>query len=211
MVRISQLYLNEKEPQNAIEYLSRLETEADFPQNVTFARINSMKANYELKNYYEAEVYADKVLLLEKIDSAIKSEAQLIIARSAMKTGNEEKAKSAYEEVSKIAAGILAAEAKYYNAYFKNKGEDFAGSNEVIQVLARDFSGYKLYGAKGLVLMADNFYQLEDAFQATYILENVISNFSEYPEVTEEAKEKLAIIKKAEAKTNSSIEIEDEN
>ena len=29
--------------------------------------------------------------------------------------------------------------------------------------------------------------------------------------VTEEAKEKLAIIKKAEAKTNSSIEIEDEN
>jgi TolA-binding protein len=211
LVRISQLYLNEKEPQNAIEYLSRLETEADFPQNVTFARINSMKANYELKNYYEAEVYADKVLLLEKIDSAIKSEAQLIIARSAMKTGNEEKAKSAYEEVSKIAAGILAAEAKYYNAYFKNKGEDFAGSNEVIQVLARDFSGYKLYGAKGLVLMADNFYQLEDAFQATYILENVISNFSEYPEVTEEAKEKLAIIKKAEAKTNSSIEIEDEN
>ena len=59
--------------------------------------------------------------------------------------------------------------------------------------------------------MADNFYQLEDAFQATYILENVISNFSDYPDVVDEAKEKLAVIKKAEAKTNSSIDIEDEN
>ncbi|MBV1922399.1 MAG: tetratricopeptide repeat protein, partial [Flavobacteriaceae bacterium] len=211
LVRISQLYLNKKEPQNAIEYLIRLESEADFPQNVIFAQINSMKANYELKNYFEAVEYADKVLLLEKVDNTIKSEAQLIIARSAMKTGDEQKAKTAYQEVSKIATGKLAAEAKYYEAYFKNKEEDFSGSNEVIQILARDFSGYKLYGAKGLVLMADNFYQLEDAFQATYILENVISNFSDYPDVVDDAKEKLAVIKKAEAKTNSSIDIEDEN
>ena len=90
------------------------------------------------------------------------------------------------------------------------RSNDFC-EDKVIKILARDFSGYKLYGAKGLVLMADNFYQLEDAFQATYILENVISNFSDFQEVVDEAKEKLTIIKKAEAKTNSSIDLDDKN
>ena len=54
--------------------------------------------------------------------------------------------------------------------------------------------------------MAKNFYALKDAYQATYILESVITNFVEYPEVVEEAKSELAIIKAAEAKTNASVE-----
>src|SRR5690606_39441927 len=57
--------------------------------------------------------------------NSIKSDAQVIIARSAMKTNNEPKAKTAYAEVQKIATGQLAAEALYYDAYFKNKeGKD---------------------------------------------------------------------------------------
>ena len=54
--------------------------------------------------------------------------------------------------------------------------------------------------------MAKNFYALKDAFQATYILESVIANFTDYPEIVEEAEVDLAVIKAAEAKTNSSVE-----
>jgi tetratricopeptide (TPR) repeat protein len=205
LARISELYLSKEDYQNALTYLKRLETEADFPQNIIFAQTNSMKASYELKQYSEAVAYAEKVLQNSKIDNAIKSDAQVIIARSAMKTNNEAKAKSAYSEVQKIATGKLAAEALYYDAYFKNKEGKFEDSNASVQKLAKDYSGFKLYGAKGLVLMAKNFYALKDAYQATYILDNVISNFSDLPEVVEEAKVELAIIKKAEAKTNSSI------
>ncbi|GHC61413.1 tetratricopeptide repeat protein [Ulvibacter litoralis] len=209
LARISELYLAKKDYKNALTYLTRLETEADFPQNIIFAQTNSMKAHYELKQYAEAVAYADKVLANTKIDNAIKSDAQIIIARSAIKTNNEPKAKTAYAEVAKIATGQLAAEALYYEAYFKNKEGNFAGSNESVQVLAKNYSGYKFYGAKGLVLMAKNFYGLEDAYQATYILESVISNFTEYPEVVEEAKAELTVIKASEAKTNSSVETEE--
>ncbi|WP_310990974.1 tetratricopeptide repeat protein [Aequorivita marina] len=208
LARISELYLGKKEYKSALSYLQRLEAEADFPQNIIFAQTNSMKASYELKRYGEAVGYAEKVLQNSKIDNAIKSDAQIIIARSAMKTNNESKAKSAYAEVQKIAAGELAAEALYYNAYFKNKEKDYKGSNVSVQKLAKDYSGYKLYGAKGLVLMAKNFYALNDAYQATYILESVTKNFPDFPEVVEEAKAELAIIKNAEAKTNSSVETE---
>ena len=54
--------------------------------------------------------------------------------------------------------------------------------------------------------MAKNFYALKDAYQATYILESVTTNFTDYPDVVEEAKAELAVIKAAESKTNSSVE-----
>ena len=165
-----------------------------------------MKASYELKQYAEAVNYAEKVLKNAKIDNAVKSDAQIIIARSAMKSNNESKAKSAYAEVIKIASGELAAEALYYDAYFKNKENQFEASNAAVQKLAKDYSGFKYYGAKGLVLMAKNFYALKDAYQATYILESVSKNFPDYPDVVQEAKAELARIKTAEAKTNSSID-----
>ncbi|CAM3456319.1 tetratricopeptide repeat protein [Aequorivita lipolytica] len=206
LARVSELYLGKKDYQNALKYLTRLETGADFPQNVIFAQTNSMKASYELKQYAEAVNYAEKVLQNSKIDNSIKSDAQVIIARSAIKTNNEAKAKTAYAEVQKIATGQLAAEALYFDAYFKNKEGNFEGSNTSVQKLAKDYSSYKLYGAKGLVLMAKNFYALKDAYQATYILESVTKNFTDYPDVVEEAKAELAVIKNAEAKTNSSVE-----
>ncbi|MNW16464.1 hypothetical protein D3C71_2153150 [compost metagenome] len=53
--------------------------------------------------------------------------------------------------------------------------------------------------------MAKNFYGLKDSYQATYILDNVINNFTDYPDVVEEAKKELAAIKSEESKTNSSI------
>lgn len=122
------------------------------------------------------------------------------------KRGNENRAKSAYAEVLKIATGELAAEALYYDAYFKNKEGRFGPSNEAVQRLAKDYSGYKYYGARGLVLMAKNFYALKDAYQATYILENVINNFKEFPDVVAEAQKELSRIKALEAKTNASVE-----
>ena len=97
----------------------------------------------------------------------------------------------------------------YFNAYFKNKDGKFENSNTTIQKLAKDYSGYKYYSAKGLVLMAKNFYALNDAFQATYILESVIDNFKEFEEVISEAKEELNIIKTEASKTNASVKTDE--
>ncbi|WP_353778087.1 tetratricopeptide repeat protein [Winogradskyella sp. 3972H.M.0a.05] len=206
LVRLSEIYLNNSKWSASIPVLERLEAEADYPQNVTYAQSNLMNAYYQLEDYSKAETYAEKVLQNTKLDNKVKSDAQIIIARSAIKTGNEAKAKEAYAKVEKIATGVVAAEALYYNAYFKNKEGQFQASNNVVQKLAQDYSSYKYYSAKGLVVMAKNYYALNDAFQATYILESVISNFPEFDDVVEEAQAELSKIKAEEAKTNSSVE-----
>ena len=208
LARLSQLYLENKNYQAAIPVLKRLEQEADFPQNITFAQSNLMKAYYQLENYENTVQYAEKVLQDTKIENNVKSDAQVFIARSAIKTGDEARAKTAYQEVKKIATGSLAAEAQYYDAYFKRKEDSFEASNEAAQILARDYSGYKKWGAKGLLLMGQNFYDLDDAYQATYILDALIENFQSYPDVIEEAKAELARIKSEQAETNSSVEAE---
>jgi TolA-binding protein len=211
LTRLSETYLLDKSYDEAIPILKRLENEADFPQNVIFAQSNLMKAYYQLEEYADAVTYADEVLLNSKIDKNVQSDAHIIIARSAMKTGEEDKAKRAYTEVEKIASGELAAEALYFSAYFKNKEGNFKSSNTTIQELARDYSSYKYYAAKGLVIMAKNHYALKDAYQATYILESVIENFSEFEDVVEEAQAELDMIKNEQAKTNSSVENNNDN
>ncbi|GAB1857703.1 tetratricopeptide repeat protein [Flavobacteriaceae bacterium MHTCC 0001] len=203
--RLSQFHLENKSWNEAIPLLKRLETEANFPQNVVFAQSNLMKAYYQLENYGDAVAYAETVLKANKIDNKIKSDAHIIIARSAIQTGDETKAKSAYKKVQKVATGETAAEALYYDAYFKHKESKYDASNAAAQKLAKDYSGYKYYGAKGLVVMAKNFYALDDAYQATYILESVIDNFSQFDDVVAEAKQELKRIKREASKTNSSI------
>lgn len=209
LVRLSEIYLMKNDYENALKYLKKLETEASYPENVIFAQSNSMKAAYELKQYEKAVRYADEVLLNTEIETRIKNDAYVIIARSAMETGDEAKAKTAYSAIQKTASGQLAAEALYYDAYFKNKEGKFEASNTAVQNLAKEYPGFKRFGAKGLLLMARNFYALEDAYQAVYILENIIESFSEYPEVVSEAKTTLAEYKKTEAKTNASVEVTD--
>ncbi|MFK7781943.1 tetratricopeptide repeat protein [Psychroserpens sp.] len=208
IVKLSEIHLNASNWNQAIPLLLRLETEADYPQNITYAQSNLMNAYYQTEAYSEAVIYAEKTLQNSKLDNKVKSDAQIIIARSAMKTGDEDKAKTAYAEVEKIANGVLAAEALYYNAYFKNKEGLHEASNTVVQKLAKDYSSYKYYSAKGLVLMAKNFDALGDAFQATYILESVITNFAEFDDVVTEAQTELNRIKTQEAKTNASVETE---
>ena len=203
--RLAQIFLKNNQTDKAIAILLRLENEADVAQNKTYAQSNLMKSYYEQKNYSNAVIYAEKVLSNSKSDDKVKSDAQIIIARAAIETGDEAKAKVAYAKVMTIAKGELAAEALYYDAYFKNKEGNYDASNASVQKIAKNYSSYKYYGAKGLVLMAKNFYGLKDSFQATYILENVIQNFTDYPEVVADAKTTLQAFKIEESKTNSSI------
>jgi tetratricopeptide (TPR) repeat protein len=203
---LAQIFLKNNNSEKAIPVLLRLENESDTVQNKTFAQSNLMKSYYENKDYLNSVVYAEKVLANPKTDTNVKSDAQIIIARAAIQTSDELKARAAYAKLQTIAKGELAAEALYYDAYFKNKDGKFEDSNTVVQKLAKNYSSYKYFGAKGLVLMAKNFYGLKDSFQATYILDSVIKNFTDFPDVVAEAQKELNAIKSEEAKTNSSIQ-----
>ena len=53
--------------------------------------------------------------------------------------------------------------------------------------------------------MGKNYYNLKDAYQATFILENIIKNFPQFEDIVKEAQTELDLIKTNEAKTNNSV------
>ena len=205
LARLSEYSLKDGSIEKAKEYLLRLEEEAVQEQNKTFAQANLMRIMYEEESYAEALQYAEKTLKNSKVDARVKNDASLLIARIALLQGNESKAKVAFEKLSKEATGEIAAESWYYNAYFLFKDKKHEASNAAVQKLAKDYSSYQYFGAKGLVLMAKNFYALNDSYQAIYILESVINNFGQFKDVVDEARKELSEIKKEEAKNNSSV------
>lgn len=203
--KLSQIYLEKEEWQNATPLLIRLEQEANYPQNILFAQSNLMKGYYQANLFEKAVEYAEKVLQKDKLDENVEFDAKIIIARSAFKTDDMLRAEEFYDEVERNASGELKAEALYYNAYFKNQNKKYKESNKIVQKLIADYSTYKYWGVKSYIIMAKNYYGLKDAYQATYILENIIKNFTQFDDVILEAKKELTNIKNNEAKTNESV------
>ncbi len=203
--KLSQIYLEKEDWFNAMPLLEKLEQEANYPQNITYAQSNLMKGYYEAENYKKAVEYAKKVLLISKIEKIVEADAQLIIARSALKTGDYTTSEEYFNQVGKTASGKLKAETLYYDAFFKHDYKEYEPSNKVVQKLIADYSAYKYWGVKSYIIMAKNHYALKDAYQATYILENIIKNFTQYQDIIEEAKSELQKIKNNEAKTNESV------
>lgn len=203
--KLSQIYLEKEDWTNATPLLIRLEQEANYPQNILFAQSNLMKGYYQSNLFKEAVTYAEKVLQKDKLDENVEFDAKIIIARSAFKTDDLIRAEEFYSEVERNANGELKAEALYFNAYFKNQNKKYKASNKIIQTLIADYSTYKYWGVKSYIIMAKNHYGLKDAYQATYILENIIKNFKQFDDVMLDAQKELSNIKMNEAKTNESV------
>ena len=207
IVRICQSLIELDNNSEATIFLEKLEGSAEENENLIYAASNLMKIFYEDKNYNKAVIYGEKLISFKKINERIKSDAYLIIARSFMNLGNKKKALDAYKKIENDANKEFVVEALYFKALDNFDKNDYLNSNLVIEKISNDFSGYKKWTGKSLLLMSKNFYQLGDAFQATFILESVIENFGQMPDIVEEAKKNLLQIKEIESKKNSSVEI----
>ena len=209
--KLSQIYLQKEDFNNALPLLDRLELEAYEKENILYAQSNLMKGYYETEVYDLAIEYAKKLLLKDKLDIKIENDAKIIIARSSFKTEDFFTAEEYYTEVERNATGEIKAEALYYNSFFKNQQKEYTASNKVIQNLIANYSSYKYWAVKSYVIMGKNYYGLKDVYQATFVLENIIKNFKQFEDIIEEANTELKKIKENEAKTNTSVTpIEDE-
>ena len=205
LAKLAQIYLDKEDWKNGITILEQLEKEANYPQNITFAQSNLMKGYYNNDEYEKAISYAEKVLSNGKVDKIVSEDAKIIIARASFKNNNYETAEEYYFELNKNATGELKAECLYYNAFFLNDQKAYEDSNKAVQDLIANYSNYKYWGVKSYIIMAKNYYALKDAYQATYILENIIKNFTQFKDIVEEAQNELNTIKNKEAKTNESV------
>jgi tetratricopeptide (TPR) repeat protein len=205
LVRLSDMFLDKEDCKTASTYLLSLEQITTNAQNILYAQTNLMQCYNDQQDFDNAIKYADKVYNNKKADNALKSDAKVIVARTSFKKNDMERAKTEYAAIQKIAKGELAAEALYYEAFFKNYDKKYEASNKVVEKFAKNYASYNYFAGKCLIVMAKNYEGLKDNFQATQILESVIENYAEYEDVKAEAQLLLDNIKANAAKTNESI------
>lgn len=205
LAKMSLIYLQDGNYAEAIPVLEQLEKEAYSTENIQFAKSNLMKSYAKTDAHVLAIDYAKKVLSSTKLSEDLELDAKKVIARTSIITEDFETAKEYYENLESIATGELKAETLYYSAFFKSQDKDYEASNKVIQKLIAEYANYKYWGVKSYVVMGKNYYSLKDAYQATFILENVIKNFSQFEDIVKEAQAELDKIKTNEAKTNNSV------
>ncbi len=205
LVKLCKIYLEKENWKEATLALQQLEQDANYPQNRVFAQSNLMKGYYLSNNYNQAIGYGEKILSTGKIENLIAEDAKLIMARSYFKIDDFENAAAYFEDANNKATGAVKAECLYYNSLFLFEQKEYEASNKAIENLIANYSSFTYWGVKSYIVMAKNNYALEDAYQATYILDNIIKNFSQYEDLIEEAKNELNTIKNKEAKTNESV------
>lgn len=205
LAKLAEIQLSKQNYDAAIPLLERLEQEAYEVENSAFAQSNLMKSYYNKNAHEKALAFAKKVLSKIGIDATLEMDAKTIIARSSFKISDFETSKEYYQTIENKAVGELKAEILYFNAFFKNQEAAYEKSNEIVKKLIAEYATYKYWGVRSYVIMGKNYHGLKDAYQATFILENVIKNFKQYEDVVKEAQIELTKIKETEAKTNNSI------
>ncbi|MGB2476006.1 MAG: tetratricopeptide repeat protein [Flavobacteriaceae bacterium] len=208
LVRSTQTLLQLDQREKAYPIWQRLEEVAQFDENKRYAQFNLMQYYFETAAYQETVDYAQEILTLPNLEERVKWDAYYFLANAAVALKNTSLAQQAYGELENAPQGEWAVEALYFSAELKHRDRAYAASNKIIEKIAQNYGGYPEWGAKSLLLMSKNFYQLDDAFQASFILESILENFTQFPEIIKHAKADLDNIKLVEAKNSSSINID---
>ncbi|MDR1877647.1 MAG: tetratricopeptide repeat protein [Flavobacteriaceae bacterium] len=195
LVRLSQIYLKQEKENEAKTYLEALYKITSNEGYKSFSELELMYIYSDEKEYSRANDMATRVLANSKNSASVKEQANLIKGRSLYASGKTKEAKTLFAGLENSKNNSVKAEALYYNALSKNKEGKYDASNTVIFNITSQYSDQQYWGAKSLLIMSDNYYNLNDNYQATYILEQIIENYKEFPDVVREAEISLSKIK----------------
>lgn len=189
LTRIIILLKNKNQKIEAIKYMEKLLEIASFEENKRFAKFNLMQTYFESQEIEKAIMFSDDILKLKDLDERIYWDAHSIRARSFIMLKDSIKAAQSYKLLEKAPVGEIVAEATYFRAFLLNKEKKYTESNKLINKIAGSSSQESNWNVKALLLLAKNYYALADPFQAIFVLESLIENFTIYPEIVKEAKE----------------------
>ena len=191
LVRLITIFKNQSQLDQALPYLEKLDSIASFNENKNFALLNLMQGYYLEENYVKTLDFTKRVLNLPNLESSLRWDALELKAKSAMAINDSISAFKTYKKLESAPQSNIVAEALYFNAFQLNKEKQFDQSNQLISKIAQLGNESGIWNVKALLLLAKNYFMLDDSFQAIFVLESVIENFEVYPDEIMVAKKLL--------------------
>lgn len=191
LISISKIYLGNKQYNEAIVHLKKLEIAAEYKANYSFAISNLMEAYAGIKIPDQTLQYVDLVRNYEKSSEEDKHKAGLYAGKAYLLKGDTTTARKQFDQVIKDTKSIIGAEAMYNLAEVQYLKKDYKTSQKTCFDLINNMPNYDYWFAKTFILLADNYIAVKDKVQAIATLKSVIDNYEGKDEILDIAKEKL--------------------
>lgn len=195
LVSISKMFMENKKYNEAIVYLKRLETTADYKVHYTFAINNLLKAYTALNMPDDIIKYAQLIKESDKASEEEVNSSDLYAGKAYLLKADTAAAVKAFNNVVAKTKTLAAAEAKYNLAHIQYLKKDYKTSSKTCFDLINNMPSYDYWVAKSFILLADNYVALKDNLQAKSTLLSIIDNYEGNDEIVPTAKEKLEKIK----------------
>lgn len=187
-----------------LEYRRLLKLEPKRPVQKK-ARMGILQAARRLGDYEEIRSIGHELLEEHQLSRQDYQDVLLARAQAAQKLNLPDTAIQEFRSLADTARGESQAIAYFNMAQLLHGQEEWQKSNEEINFLIENLPSYKEWKLRGLLLMARNYWKLEDIFQANYIIDFILkSDYS--PQLNTRAQELRQDIKSAEARALSEKE-----
>ncbi len=174
----------------ALKFYQQLKEVAEHRELLGEARIGIMRCLYNIERFDEAVNAAKLVLESDNIRDGIVQEANLIIG-NAYKINNEmDTAKPYFEKAAGVVNNEMAAEAKYNIALINFRKGNYDKCEELIFDYVNKITAYEYWLAKMFLLLADNYIEKDNIFQAKHTLQSIVDNY-DGPEIVDIAQRRL--------------------
>jgi TolA-binding protein len=194
LISVSKVLMFEKKYNEAIVYLKRLETTADYKANYSYAINNLIKAYDALNMADDMIKYADLIRNSDKASQEEKNSSDLYTGKALLIKADTVQSIKSFNNVIAKTKTVSAAEAKYNLAAIQYAKGDYKGSQKTCIELSSNMPNYDYWVAKSFILLADNFIALKDKLNARSTLLSIIDGYEGKDEIVATAKEKLAKI-----------------
>jgi len=194
LMSVSKVLMDEKKYNEAIVYLKRLETTADYKAHHSYAINNLIKAYTALNMPDEMLKYSEIIKTSEKSSEEEKNSSDLFAGKAYLLKADTTAAIKSFNKVVSTTKTLAAAEAKYNLAALQYAKGDYKTSQKTCFDLINNMPSYDYWVAKSFILLADNYLALKDKMQAKSTLLSIIDNYEGKDDIVPTAKEKLAKI-----------------
>jgi tetratricopeptide (TPR) repeat protein len=188
-------YNYEKNFQKAYDLYVKWEPAAENASDRFEAQEGAMQSAYRLNNTAAVSQWAQKVAANTQATKEQKASANYYIGKIAFDSEDYNKALSAFNEVVKNSTNEQAAEARYLIAYIYYVQRDLDLAQQLCLNANKESSAYPYWVAKSVILLADVLAEKGDLFNAQAVLEGLIENYDDDPELVKIAKAKLQLLK----------------
>jgi len=183
----AELYQQKKMYDKALKKFHLLDEIAETVEAQLYAKQGLMACYFSLTEYTDAIEQAQLILNSGRVDESLILELNTFVARAAFLDLDRDLAAEKYLGIEQNSQGELKAEAMYHLAYLAFYEGEHKRSKDLIFEQSRLLPRYKKWLGKSFIILAKNYWEEEDVFQATHTLDQLLLNIDD-ADVLKEAK-----------------------